>query len=318
MVRGKFPRMNRNHLFRLASFSSLGLVALLGACKLDVGTPEEQKKGSGSSTSKQSGGADAGDGHDHEPGAGAKNGSGAGPADGSGPGPGPAGDGGAGGGGGGGGGGAAAAAADGGAPADLPPPAKTEGALWKAAPEGTRIPLNSAGNEKCSFEVAYIVENPDAQDQPAQYTITLEKKDDSPGSCTESKGYVTLATHSYALPAGVVRRHATDEMIAVAWTEKAKADVDSQSIMHLAQIDWATGTDLHDGIMYLKGMTEAVPEQPLVPTSMNLSIGYDVILSGTGTFPGATGEGQSFEATWKDFLAAKAQAPSAADSATQQ
>ena len=295
--------MNRSHLFKVASLSMV-LVALLGACKLDVGSPDEPKKGNGApSTSKQSGGADAGDTHAHAPGTGAMDGSGGGPADASGPGTGP-GAGGAGG---------AGGAADGGAPGA---PTSPKTALWTAPPEGVLVPLNSAGNEKCTFELAYLVENPDVP-EPAHYTITLEKKATAPGSCPEAQGYVTLATHSCALPAGVVRRHATDQMIAVAWTDKPKADEDVQAILHLAQIDWAPGADLHDGMMFVKGMAAAIPEQPLVPTSMNLSVGHDVILSGTGTFPGATGEGLAFEATWSDFLSPQAQAPSAADGATQ-
>lgn len=133
--------------------------------------------------------------------------------------------------------------------------------------------LDVAGDEACSFQLAYIVENPGAQQQ--QYATTLEKKDASPGSCHDAKGFVVLAQHSYADPAGVVRRHATDAIIAVAWAS-------------------------------------------LRPTSMNLSVGYDVILDGTGDFPGATGDGPTFEATWSNFLAPTPQQPSPADAATRQ
>jgi hypothetical protein len=129
---------------------------------------------------------------------------------------------------------------------------------------------------------------------------------------------VTLSQHSYADPAGVVRRHSTDPIIAVAWNEKANDDVNAPNMMRLAQIDWMTGADLHEGIMTVK---DAQPDQPLTslrPTSMNLSVGYDVILDGTGEFPGATGAGASFEATWVGFLSNAPQQPVAADSATRQ
>jgi hypothetical protein len=51
---------------------------------------------------------------------------------------------------------------------------------------------------------------------------------------------------------------------------------------------------------------------------MNLSVGYDVIVDGTGEFPGATGAGATFEATWVGFLSNAPQPPAAADSATRQ
>jgi hypothetical protein len=63
---------------------------------------------------------------------------------------------------------------------------------------------------------------------------------------------VTLSQHSYADPAGVVRRHSTDPIIAVAWNEKANDDVNAPNMMRLAQIDWMTGADLHEGIMTVK------------------------------------------------------------------
>jgi hypothetical protein len=88
--------------------------------------------------------------------------------------------------------------------------------------------------------------------------------------------------------------------------------------MHLAQIDWKTGVDLHDGLMAVKGTPPGANATSLRPTSMSLSVGYDVILDGTGDFPGATGDGPTFEATWSNFLAPRAKQPSPADAAARQ
>lgn len=272
--------MKRSHLSALTCFSVVGLSAVLGACKLDLGTPGESAPADKAKTSATDGSApDGGALVD----SGAPDGNASAPTHG-----------------------------DGGAPT-----ADASVLPWSApAPEGARVTLDVAGDQACSFELAYVVENPGAL--PQQYTTSLEKKEAAPGSCPEAKGFVILSQHSYADPAGVVRRHATDRIIAVAWNEKANDDVNAPNMMRLAQIDWMTGADLHEGIMTVKG---AQPDQPLTslrPTSMNLSVGYDVILDGTGDFPGATGAGAGFEATWTGFLSTAPQAPAAADSATRQ
>lgn len=280
--RGKFSRMKRSYLSALACFSVLGLSTLLGACKLDLGStgfdgPSDKAKVTAADGGKADADADA---------------SASNPGD---------------------------VKPDGGTGSETGTTGTStspDAQPWSATlPEGTRVTLNIAGDEACSFELAYVVENPGAPQQ--QYTTTLEKKDASPGSCPDAKGFVILSQHSYADPAGVVRRHSTDQIIAVAWTEKASADVTVPNLMRLAQIDWKTGADLHEGIMMVKGAQAADPVA-LRPTSMNLSVGYDVILDGTGEFPGATGAGESFEATWVGFLSNAPQQPSAADSATRQ
>jgi hypothetical protein len=280
--------MNRSNLSTLACLSALGLSAVLGACKLDLGG------GSGLKALEDKANAALDDG-------------GVPDADASDPG------------------------ADGGAPnAPNAPTTSSDGGTdgdagttanaqpWSAtppAPDALRVTLDVAGDEMCSFELSYVVENPGAN--PQQYSTLLEKKDASPGSCPDAKGFIYLTQHSYADPAGVVRRHSTDQIIAVAWVERANADGNTPSALRLQQIDWKTGADLHDGIMSVKG----APDQPiptLRPTSMNLSVGYDVILDGTGAFPGATGAGDTFEATWSNFLGTAPQPAAQADSATQQ
>ena len=283
--RGRFSRMKRSNLSAIACSSVLGLSALLGACKLDLGStgfdgPSDKAKVSaadGGTADSQASASDA----SADGGAGSTS---------------------------------TTASPDGGAGSETG--TSTNALHWGATPPpGERVILDVAGDQACSFELAYIVENPGAPQQ--QYSTTLEKKDVAPGSCPDAKGFVVLSEHSYADPAGVVRRHSTDPIIAVAWTEKASADVTVPNLMRLAQIDWKTGTDLHEGIMMVKGAAVAEPVA-LRPTSMNLSVGYDVILSGTGDFPGAAGEGASFEATWVGFLANAPQQPAAADSATRQ
>ena len=284
VARGRFSRMKRSNLSALASLSALGLAALLGACKLDLGSSGyDGPSASKAPVTTDAGDADA-DGGATDPGA-----DGGAPSAPTNP------DGGAG-------------SETGTTPAALP---------WSATPpQGDRVTLDVAGDDTCSFELAYVVENPGAQQQ--QYSTTLEKKDTTPGSCPDAKGFVVLTQHSYADPAGVVRRHSTDQIIAVAWVERATADGNVLNTMHLEQIDWKTGVDLHDGIMSVKGADPGQPALSLRPTSMNLSVGYDVILDGTGDFPGATGAGPTFEATWSNFLSNAPQQPSQADSATQQ
>jgi hypothetical protein len=275
--------MKRSNLSTLACLSALGLSALLGACKLDLGggsgNPSDQAK-----VTASDGGAPDAD--------------------------------------------AGASGADGGAP--NAPATTSDGGTgnetgttpnaqpWSGtppAPDALRVTLDVTGDETCSFELFYLVENPGAD--PQQYSIALEKKDASPGSCPDAKGFVYLTQHSYADPAGVARRHSTDQIIAVAWVDRAIADGNAPNAMRLAQIDWKTGTDLHDGIMSVKGAADQ-PIPTLRPTSMNLSVGYDVILDGTGAFPGATGAGDTFEATWSNFLGTAPQPAAQADSATQQ
>jgi hypothetical protein len=271
--------MKRSTLSTLGFFTSLGLAAAVGACKLDLGStgfdgpPDAKAK-----VTASDGGADADAGADTAAASAA----------------------------------AAAAAADGGAGSETGTSA--DALPWSATPpQGARVTLDVAGDETCSFELAYVIENPGAQQQ--QYSTTLEKKDASPGSCPDAKGFVVLAQHSYADPAGVVRRHSTDRIIAVAWVDRASADGNVASTMHLAQIDWKTGVDLHDGVMAVKDAQPGAVATSLRPTSMNLSVGYDVILDGTGDFPGATGDGPTFEATWSNFLAPTPQQPSPADAA---
>ena len=280
--RGRFSRMKRSNLSTLACLSALGLSAVLGACKLNLGGSDGSSDNKAKVSAADGGAPDAPDADA----------------------------------------GASDPAADGGAPTNHDGGTGSETGTspdalpWSATPpQGDRVTLDVAGDETCSFELAYVVENPGAEQQ--QYATTLEKKDSSPGSCPDAKGFIVLTQHSYADPAGVVRRHSTDQIIAVAWTEKATADLDAPNVMRLAQIDWKTGADLHEGVMSVKG----APDQPataLRPISMNLSVGYDVILDGTGDFPGATGDGDTFEATWSNFLSNAPQQPSQADSATRQ
>lgn len=273
--------MKRSTLSTLGFFSALGLTALLGACKLDLGsngfdgpTDAKAKVTASDGGADASATADAGASADSD----ARN------------------------------------SPDGGAGSET---GTSAGLPWSATPpQGDRVTLDVAGDETCSFELAYIVENPGAQQH--QYATTLEKKDASPGSCADAKGFIVLAQHSYADPAGVVRRHSTDRIIAVAWVDRASADGNVASVMHLAQIDWKTGADLHDGLMAVKGAQPGAGATSLRPTTMNLSVGYDVILDGTGDFPGATGDGPTFEATWSTFLAPAPQQPSLADAATKQ
>lgn len=277
--RGRFSRMKRSNLSTLACLTALGLSAVLGACKLDLGASGSPSDTSAPVSADDAGAPDADAGADAD------------------------------------------ADADGGATANPDGGTGSETGAdalpWSATPPpGDHVTLDVAGDETCSFELAYYVENPGADQQ--QYTTTLEKKDTSPGSCPDAKGFVILTQHSYADPAGVVRRHSTDQIIAVAWVERAAADFNTPNVMRLAQIDWKTGADLHEGIMSVKGAQPDQPTPSLRPASMNLSVGYDVILDGTGDFPGATGDGPTFEATWGGFLSNAPQAPSQADAATRQ
>jgi hypothetical protein len=139
------------------------------------------------------------------------------------------------------------------------------------------------------------------------------KMDTKPGSCMH-KGTIPLAPFSYEMPVGALALVPSTKMLAV--TFSGQFDPTSVIYTRLVQIDYETGQLLHEGEMAVDGAPLWPPPAALHPTGLDAR-NNDVILRGTGDFPGAGG-GTSFVATYTDFLGVDPQRPSPATSALSQ
>jgi hypothetical protein len=137
------------------------------------------------------------------------------------------------------------------------------------------------------------------------------KTDTHAGSCTGHKGTIVLARSSTEQPRGYVAIVREQKFVVV--TFDGQYEPGSAVYTRLVQIDYETGANLHEGEMAVVGWPVTPPPAVLRPTGLDAS-GHDVVLHGTGDFPGAGG-GATFTATFQDFLEIDPQRPSPATSA---
>jgi hypothetical protein len=172
---------------------------------------------------------------------------------------------------------------------------------------GPPIALGHAGDDDCTFDLAYTIDAP-ANDGSPLFTLTLTKRDTREGTCTEDKGKTVLVASSYELPVAFIAKHAREKMIVVAFDGRYAHD--SAVYTRLVQIDWATGARLHEGEMAVTGTSPFPVPQMLRPKSLAVD-DRDVILDILGPLPGA-GDGESFRAVYSGFLGPDPQLPSPA------
>ncbi len=175
------------------------------------------------------------------------------------------------------------------------------------------VTIASIGDAACTFELQSADLGPDASGAP-RWAVSLMKTDTHSGSCTSHKGTIMLAPFSYERPVGVLALVADTKMLAVSFD----GQVQPTAVIYtrLVQVDYETGQLLHEGEMVVNGTPLWPPAPFLRPTALDAT-GHDVVLRGSGDFPGAGG-GTSFVATYMNFLDIDPQRPSPADSAYSQ
>jgi hypothetical protein len=107
--------------------------------------------------------------------------------------------------------------------------------------------------------------------------------------------------------------------LAVAFSAKQSLSGSSPEVLTLSQVDEWSGNDMHVAIMKTKSVV-GIPANPSLSLTQIFfgdpteEAAGTLRLSGTGAFPGATGTGTTFSATYVAFLSDVGQLPAAADS----
>jgi hypothetical protein len=171
-------------------------------------------------------------------------------------------------------------------------------------------PIASIADTACTFELLSTSLPDDGSGIP-RWSVSVMKTDTHPGSCTSHTGAISLVTQSYEQPTGALALVADTKMLAV--TFDGQFAPTAVVYTRLVQIDYDTGQLLHEGEMVVQGTPLWPPPPALRPTGLQATAN-DVVLTGTGDFPGAGG-GTKFVATFTDFLGVDRQLPSPATSA---
>ncbi len=107
----------------------------------------------------------------------------------------------------------------------------------------------------------------------------------------------------------------------MAFSAKQSLSGSAPEVLTFTQVDEWSGNDMHVAIMKTKSVV-GIPANPSLTLTQVFfgdpteEAAGTVRLSGMGAFPGATGTGTSFVATYIGFLADVGQLPVAADSCT--
>jgi hypothetical protein len=145
----------------------------------------------------------------------------------------------------------------------------------------------------------------------------LEKKDGPGGACAGPKGVRGLGT-GYSVPTASLLASQLTKRLVIAFSSKLGLSGSSPVQLRMSQVDWDTGNDLRQAIM----KTKAIVGMPMTP-SLDVSLLFfgdqteeaagTVRLKGSGSFPGESGSGNFFYATYIDFLSTISQPAAAAD-----
>lgn len=184
---------------------------------------------------------------------------------------------------------------------------------WQiTAPTGTGTPtvVGSIVQTACTISLVTL----QTATAPPAYSIYLEKKDTTAGSCTEAKGYRVLFS-TFAAPAAFLARSPLDAtLFVVAYNHKNTPSGSSPVQLSMEQADWTTGDTVHAAGFAVIGSSQLIPPAGS-PTALSTN-GCDVTLEGTGTFPGASGTNTgAWTAQYVHFLAPEPQDPSLANTA---
>jgi hypothetical protein len=190
--------------------------------------------------------------------------------------------------------------------------------VWTASfPSGTQTILAQAASLKCHFQFVSVQTAP----APPQWSLFLQKGDGSSGPCDQPTGIRQLNTGLTTSPKTSLARSQLTARLAMAYSAKQSFSGGAPEVLVLSQVDEWSGNDIHQAIM----KTKAIVGMPVTP-SLDLTQVFfgdtseegagTVRLTGTGTFPGATGSGTLFEAIYTGFLSDVGQLASAADSCT--
>ncbi len=198
------------------------------------------------------------------------------------------------------------------------PPSPPVVERWSTDPPtsaGTPTIVAPLAHGGCVINVATVPLTPPGQSPSVGILLY---KVDAPGSrCDQPKGYRLLGS-SYAPPNVKVAQHAFDpRLFVVSYGVKASPSGSAPVNFTVAQFDFTTGDMLHRAGFAVKG----TPPAPPGPSDVwDLVVhGCNLIVRGSGTFPGAVGASSgSFSATYAGFLAPEPQPLSFADSAMYQ
>lgn len=184
--------------------------------------------------------------------------------------------------------------------------------LWLPYPPvdaGTTTMGDTFSDPDCTFTLG-VTQN----GGPPSYTLFLEKKDTTAGSCMEPKGWVTIVTSVNFAPAAFLARVPGQKLLAVTYDYKVSVSGSSPVFGGLQQRGWYGGHVLHQGVFALKGVDAGGPPPPGKSTFVTgLSFtGHAAVVTGSGYFPGAPNNDFT-TATWNGFVASAYQTPSLAD-----
>jgi len=194
---------------------------------------------------------------------------------------------------------------------DAGPPA------WTDLPDsGTLQSIASTSTSTCIFELGTI----QLAVAPPRWSLHLVKRDVDGKTCEAPKGARSLVGSAYSTaPAGKVLLTYDQSRLVIAYSAKESPSGSSPTVLHVTQIDQASGKAMHDGLM----KTKSVAGQQFNPSLTFVDLFFadpgeqaagTIRLKGTGSFPGETGTGAYFLAKYVGFLGGAAQLPSAADS----
>ena len=184
--------------------------------------------------------------------------------------------------------------------------------LWQPDPPtdaGTTTMGDTFADSDCTFALGVIQVG-----GPPSYTLFLQKKDTTAGSCKEPKGYVTIVTSVNYAPAAFLARVPGEKLLAVTYDYKTSLSGSSPVFAGLEQRGWYGGHLLHQGAFGLKGADAGGPPPPGKGSTFVTALtftGHDAKVTGSGYFPGAPNN--DFVATYNQFVSNAYQTTSLAD-----
>jgi hypothetical protein len=199
-------------------------------------------------------------------------------------------------------------ASDSASPFDAGPPA------WTATLPGGGVTLmNSVTDTKCGIELLSV----QTATAPPAWQVFLRKQDVSGAICNEPKGIRALGS-GYTAPTGSLLKPQGSKLLVVAYSSKLSLSGSSPLLLTMTQVDWPSGNDIHIAVM----KTKAIVGMPVTPSLSVTQLFFGdqteeaagtVRLKGTGSFPGETGAGAFFYATYVGFMKPVNQPAAAAD-----
>lgn len=187
-----------------------------------------------------------------------------------------------------------------------PPP------LWKPDPAPAFTTTGTFADASCTFAVGWLRTN--SGPVAPTYGVVVHKRDTTPGSCNEPKGWLGGTGGSYVMPNAMIARHPTEKRIVTGAVSKGSPSGSSKVRTSITQIDWTSGRTLRQAFMSTKDATP-VADPPSTYLDGLTVTATQMVFEGFGWFTGSTGTGSHFTATYVDFLGASEQPGVGADTA---